>query len=672
MKIDKKIKAMPWPEPFEGGNQHFAVTISWPVIDHERLLVATFRRNLKRKAYYGKPEVTEFRLVCSKKYQTAAILYKDAKSGIRRKLDDVLYDFATSAASCYPEISPADENALAKWLHKNMGDSANHMMPELRDWVSGAVDAENLRERDAKGELRDEDVSLCPNELPTGLVEYIRREVIPRDNVLLYKKGNVRGTCYLCGHEVRATVKRFTQNGWVNCPDCGREVYTLLETSDRFKVDYVQNIASIQKGTDGKTVFIRLWHLCRDYSAEWENIPEYLEEVARWGIRGRKAAKWYAEGKDNYYYNATRYKLRNWTRMKNLPDVYDGFYDFYIPTDWDVQVENTTLQYCDLAGYRRTATQKRVNTNQIRFLVDWARYPAVEKLWKAGYTDPVFHKMTSTPKECQHTIRWTKDAISEAIRFPKRLLKLHAPADWTIWKLKAMTEAWDLVQAGRIREKEIPELLRCSASFDYFRAALGHASVHKIVAYLEKRIAVERARHPDTTYFYTPVAYRDYLKDCIKLGWNLNDLQILLPPNLDAAHQRTTEQVKYEANRSENEKFQKTREKKLWMEWTQGDLLIRMPRNGEEIIREGQALHHCVGGYVNRAAEGSVTILFVRLVAAPDTPYYTLEWNGERVVQCRTTSNRDYRQDQEVYDFVTSWVSKHEELKKMYRKENAA
>ena len=73
MRIDKKIRDMPWPEPYQGGLETFAVTLAWPVVDGERLLAATFVRNrAKDNAWmlYG----PDFRLVCSKKQRRAAVL----------------------------------------------------------------------------------------------------------------------------------------------------------------------------------------------------------------------------------------------------------------------------------------------------------------------------------------------------------------------------------------------------------------------------------------------------------------------------------------------------------------------------------------------------------------------------------------------------------------------
>lgn len=661
MKIHTKIRQMPWPEPYRGGNRHFRVTLSWPVVDRERLMVATFSRNLeKATGNHG----ADFRLVCSKKQQAVTVLTKGDSRAARKQLDDMLGTFGTHSRYCYSEISDADEKALARWLGKP-DIYHNHMMPELAGWVADAIDAETLR---------DDDVALCPSELPAGLVEWIRREVLTNDDVLLYKKGNTRGTCYLCRTQVRAFRQRFTQNSIVECPNCGRRVTALLETSDRFKVDYVRNIASVQKGTDGRTVFIRLWHLTRDYTAEWGDIPKHLVEVARWAIRGRKAAKWQLEAKNNYYWSTERYKLRGWERENNVSEVYDGYCEFYFPIDWESAVEGTSLEYCDLAAYRVSAWAKHITVNEIRFLLDWARYPAVEKFWKAGYTDPVFEKVTAIPKEFRYTVAWNRETIPEAIPFPKRLLKLREPSQWTLRELQKVKEAWAMVGRGLIREREILELLDCPVPVEYFKTALGHATVHKICAYLEKHMSDKekkqiRWRHGNIGH--TPITYRDYLAECVTLGLDLDDPVILFPPNLDEAHIRTAAQIKYEADKKSEELFQRTNLGRKWMEWQQGDLLIRLPKSGAEIIAEGKALQHCVGGYVERAAKGLVTILFIRRAAEPDVPYYTLEWTNGRLVQCKSMRNRDYKLDADVEAFVAAWIAQHKKLKNN-RKEKTA
>lgn len=207
MNIPRSIKAMPWPEAWKReGQQDVAVSLSWPVVDHEKLLVATFRRNRTKKCH-GAPGA-DFRIVCSKKRNRAAVQYRD---GSRPKRSDGLEQAAermfVKIHTCYPEISTKDEAALGKWL--GCQKSWNHMLPELAAWVECAMEQEEEERRKARGELEDEEVTkLCPDELPSGLVEFIQRRTLAEDRVLLYKKGNVIGTCYMCRKEVHATAEQ--------------------------------------------------------------------------------------------------------------------------------------------------------------------------------------------------------------------------------------------------------------------------------------------------------------------------------------------------------------------------------------------------------------------------------------------------------------------------------
>lgn len=658
MKMDKQIRDMPWPGPFEGNPlQQFRMTLSWPVVNHERLLVVTFVWNAKYK-YYG--EGRDFRLICSKKLPAAAVLFKGESRAKRKTLDNIIGSYAFSG---YPEISEQEEKALAKWLGKGQKETQNHFLPEFTAWVRSAISAQILLERDARGELRDEDVDLCPDELPEGLERFIRGMVIPNDHVLIYKKGNVRGLCYACGREVRARNQRFRQNEVTRCPDCGTVVSCYLRDSDRFKSEYVQNIATIQKGIDGKTLFVRQWHLLRDPTAKWESVTGFLEEICRYAIRGNRVAKWQREYKEAYFMNTIRCRAKGWIRMGNPAEVYDGRYYFFCPYDWRGVLSGTSMQYCDLHRYCAD-TFATDHGNPIRFLMDWARYPAIEKLWKAGYTNLVNDRIERPRKEFRNTIRWNKTSIRDAFRFPTRLLKINAPEDWTMADVQKVTDLWQKVQDGSLQERDVPEIARSMADIEHIEYAMGHASVHKILQYIAKGVEAERVsrKKEKNTWkgrpFETPDTYRDYLKDCIALRLNLDDKDVLFPKDLEAAHARTIAEVKYQADSAKKELFFRETQRLKWMEWEKDGLLIRLPVDDKELIAEGAYLHHCVGGYADRMANGKTTILLIRRVEEPDTPFYTLEWLNGKVQQCRTMRNASYENDEQVHDFVTEWVKK--------------
>ena len=672
MKVSKQVKDLPWLEcqPLVNERIHFSVLFRWPVVDHERLLCIDFQRNKAFKAYFSPGN--DFRVVLSKKNETVRVLYKGERIAKRIPLNALLHGFGTRAESCYPEISKKDEAALKQWLGLR-ADSNNHYMPELEQWISAAIDREALAERDARGELRDEDVDLCPDELPAGIIEYIREEVLPSDHVLLYKKGNVRGRCFLCGEAVRAnSYQRFRQSEHTTCPNCGQRVVAYLESSDRFKVDYVDNIAAMQIGTDGKTVFFRQWHLVRDVTAQWENIGEQLVEIARYAIRGDKVAKWQMEFKHSYFMNTWRESSSRWCRVQDISKTYDGTYQFYLPADWRQQLAGTSLRYIELEQYYNSKPHYYAHRNIIRFAFDWARYPAMEKLWKAGYEELVHQKIFGLGRDYRNTIRWRADSIAAAVGFSIRWLKIRDPAKWDMFKLKRTQQLLGELDRGYVKEAELYMIESSDVEIDHIRLALGHASVRKILSYLKKQVQVEceriarekeLAKLEGRSYYHNENAppeayrtYRDYLRDCETLSLNLDNPEVLFPKDLDAAHARTIEQVKYQISKEKQQCFEKAVKKleKLCLE--KNGLLIRPAASAKELIAEGEYLHHCVGGYVDRMANGTLAIMLIRRADDPDTPYYTLEWRDKKVIQCKTKHNEDYKRNPQVESFINAWV----------------
>jgi hypothetical protein len=64
-------------------------------------------------------------------------------------------------------------------------------------------------------------------------------------------------------------------------------------------------------------------------------------------------------------------------------------------------------------------------------------------------------------------------------------------------------------------------------------------------------------------------------------------------------------------------------------------LTLLPPKSADEIIAEGHALHHCVGSYAERAANGECVILFLRKTDQPDEPFYTIELRDNQIAQAR-------------------------------------
>ena len=63
---------------------------------------------------------------------------------------------------------------------------------------------------------------------------------------------------------------------------------------------------------------------------------------------------------------------------------------------------------------------------------------------------------------------------------------------------------------------------------------------------------------------------------------------------------------------------------KAW-EFEYGDFTIVIPTCGQDIVTEGERMHHCVGSYVDRVVRNDTYIVFVRRKNDIDTPYITCQ-----------------------------------------------
>lgn len=650
----KTIKKIPFGDFCEKSMVRWKAIVRRPVVNGERLLVVDFLDNKGCVSY--RREASSFRVVCSKK--TKEVRGMTAGAGDKpARVTNVALESLSRCRHEYVTISERDEAALSRFLGKDRQDTGNHQIDNLAGWVYRTKQEQKERERRERGELMDEDYRLCPEALPEGLLEYIRETMLPEDNTLVYKKGNVRGRCYACGREVRAYEQRFRQNERVRCPNCGRTVICALEGGEAFRANFVENIIAVQKGTDGETVFFRQWLLKRDPSARWERIEDFLKETARYAVRGRKTAKWQKEAKDNYYMNCERYDLNEWTRCRDNR-IYDGGY-YFCPAGAAEALKGTAMQYADLEGYLSDDTNRW--KNPIYFLEYHAKYPVMEFLWKKGYKKIVHQRIDGMSEENRNAIRWQRDKLRECFKFPLRLLHLKQPEDWTLDDIERLNLLWQ-ARGGKLREEEAGLFLEMRIDAKSILAVLPYAPVGRALGYIkkqtEKRQAAFVKRHewekpPDETS--VAGEYRDYLQECTQLGLDMGNREILFPKDLQAAHERTMEQVDFEKNRADQEKFQKAVKALEKYAWQKDGLLIRPARTQEELREEGAALHHCVGGYAKRMADGETAIFFIRKADAPDTPYFTLELKKKRVIQCRTAHNASYTGRPEVLAFVQEW-----------------
>lgn len=115
-------------------------------------------------------------------------------------------------------------------------------------------------------------------------------------------------------------------------------------------------------------------------------------------------------------------------------------------------------------------------------------------------------------------------------------------------------------------------------------------------------------------------------------------------------------------NKEEQERLNKLAAKlydqrKEKFEYTDDNFSIVVPEEMNKITKEGVYLHHCVGGYISRVAEGRTNILFLRKNENIDIPFFTIEVNNHNeVIQIHGLYNRWLGNEPDAVKFVIDWI----------------
>lgn len=141
--------------------------------------------------------------------------------------------------------------------------------------------------------------------------------------------------------------------------------------------------------------------------------------------------------------------------------------------------------------------------------------------------------------------------------------------------------------------------------------------------------------------------YYDYLEQCRRLNYDRADPAVSLPRDFHGKHEQLAE---IERALAEERLAKKTAQQdrliagltkyRRKLEFKHNGLILIQPKSVREIVDEGAALSHCVGGYAERHAKGTLHIMFLRRADQPDAPWYTMEISkGLKIVQCRGYKN---------------------------------
>ncbi len=137
----------------------------------------------------------------------------------------------------------------------------------------------------------------------------------------------------------------------------------------------------------------------------------------------------------------------------------------------------------------------------------------------------------------------------------------------------------------------------------------------------------------------TVQTYKDYIDMAALLKWDIKNETIKLPKDLQRKHDEAAIEVNAKMANEAPAATTDLLKRYAKYNFEMGDYFIRCASNASEITREGKNLCHCVGGYAQRHMQGALTICFLRRKDAPYKSLYTIEMQGNRLMQIHGYKN---------------------------------
>lgn len=490
----------------------------------------------------------------------------------------------------------------------------------------------------------EEIIKYVSNGVTQEIEEYVNKEVfLGKEYVFIDKKDNT-AYCTYCNTRIKdKSVIKIRHNDYGKCPICKSEV---TFKSVRMGRKNISNTACIYY------------------------FEKYKEMILCKGLFVRKDYENYEEADINYDLCAIYIFTREEQIMLKKSYYCEGFKKTATIYPFDINslakhesyiakksvykaIKYTDFKYMPINFFTEGSFDNKYGMSRaiLNLFGIYIKYPWVEQMCKIGFSKIVEYMLYK--KGLMNCINKKGKNVFEILEMNRAEVKEFinskvdvTPINLTLFKIKKKDKS-------KMEIETIEKIMN--------KVYLGHEKklidickkhkIDKVLGYLEKQSKIQSL----------PIArielmWEDYIRDCEELDYDIQDLYNLMPENLLTAHQKTIEKVKYKKSKELDEKIKKSlskREKKFTYEYK--NLLIRPARSAKEIIDEGAVLHHCVGGYTKRYAEGQTNILFIRRKDKKEEPFYTVEVRDNFVIQVYGYKNCEATE--EVKEFI-------EELKK--------
>lgn len=306
----------------------------------------------------------------------------------------------------------------------------------------------------------------------------------------------------------------------------------------------------------------------------------------------------------------------------------------------------SALRECPVTRYSRYFQEWdgncQISWDFVSYMTAYCVYPRqVELLVKSGLHEPV-RALIENRKKFADAICWEEPDVRKAMNLTapelREVLKRKPPMlalELRNLARRWFSQQWTVGEAVEFLQTWGQETAR------YFLSFCRHYRLdpRRLSRYLEGQSVVD----PDLPWRDVVDVfeeYKDYLESAYLLGACMEHSRVLFPEDLPSAHDRATARLLERQSPAAAEKAAaKGAERMKKYSFELDGLRIVFPLTAASIRKEGKALHHCVGGYAERHIKGVLTILFLRKTSAPNTPYVTIEMDGNRIMQIHGYDN---------------------------------
>jgi hypothetical protein len=489
-------------------------------------------------------------------------------------------------------------------------------------------------------EITVEDVENWPED-----VEMMCREQIKKDTLkcLFFRhvKNGAVFSCTECGFFGAKNVK-FKHDQITTCPVCKKHIRTYSAGYGKDRLSHERSYGLCYELNDLwciRVVTARIAYL-GDFPKEprISIAPNYVYIFSK-----KKAVRYIYRGRYNYEKGRYIYTWEKMSRVNCLPTMSMFRHNDYsdtVPLNTE-SYKKTALKYCAPEIMSESVNQL------ILYLKLWQRHKNVEYLAKQGFGNLIEDMLKYTYK--RDYINWKSNNLLKMLGIGKNDLEF----------CKVMT----FEQLEFFKELKASDGALAEPLIMYFRSRIRQAeNIHKKTGLSYRQIRNYLEKQGGIYLIQWMSDYCDMSVDC------MGHVEELRQKDIRTAHDRMTTKLQFHENAKYNARMHERckKLKKLCMSY--GDLIMKPPESSEDIIIEGSILHHCVGGYVARHAEGKTNILFIRKKTAPDTPFFTVEVSNElRIIQCHGYRNEaENPKPEEIKSFEEAY---NEFLKKI--KENS-